>query len=134
MIYKNGYALIKKLNVILGILKKVFICRRCLSSYTIENNLRNHKEDCGDYDICTLRISSEPHLHWKDHFHKNPLFFRMYADFEAYNEINNSSKVNKTTNFYKQNPVCNGYRIVSDLEEVLKNGYSSSNLEYVNID
>ena len=27
---------------------------------------------------------------------------------------------NKTTNIYKQNPVCNGYYIVSELNDVLK--------------
>ena len=40
-------------------------------------------------------------------FHKNPLCFRIYADFEADNEINNSSIGNETTNIYEQNPVCN---------------------------
>ena len=35
----------------------------------------------------------------KKHFHKNPLFFRIIADFEADNEIDNSSVGKKTTNF-----------------------------------
>ena len=37
LIYKNHYALIKKLNVFLGDHHKNFICRRCLNSYTCEN-------------------------------------------------------------------------------------------------
>ena len=46
-------------------------------------------------------------------FKKNPLSFRIYADFEADNEIDTSVIGNKTTNIYKQNPACNGYNVVS---------------------
>ena len=41
---------------------------------------------------------------------------------------------NKTTNIYKQNPVCNGYYIVSGLNNVLKSGYYHSPLGYENVD
>ena len=73
LIYKNHYALIKKLHVFLGDHNKSFVCRRCLNSYTCENALINHKEKCGDDNICTIRTSNESHLYWKKHFHKNPL-------------------------------------------------------------
>ena len=72
LIYKNHYALIKKLHVFLGDHNKSFVCRRCLNSYTCENALINHKEKCGDDYICTIRTSNESHLYWKKHFHKNP--------------------------------------------------------------
>ena len=68
------------------------------------------------------------------HFHKNPLYFRIYADFAADNAIDNSSKVDKTTNNYKQNPVCNGYYIVSEMDDVLQSGYYESHLGYDNVD
>ena len=42
LIYKNHYALIKKLHVFLGDHNKIFVCRRCLNSYTCENALINH--------------------------------------------------------------------------------------------
>ena len=58
----------------------------------------------------------------KKHFHKNPLYFRKNADFEAANEIDNTHKSNTTTIFYKQNPVLSGYYIISELDDVLKNG------------
>ena len=45
LIYKNHYALIKKLNVFLGDHHKIFICRWCLNSYTCENALKNHKRN-----------------------------------------------------------------------------------------
>ena len=95
--------------------------------------LINHKENCGDDNICTIRTSNESHLFCKKHFHKKPLYFRIIADFEAENEIENSSVGNKTTNIYKQNPVLNGYYIISELEDVLEGGYYESPLGYKNV-
>ena len=133
-IYKNHYALIKKLHVFLGDHNKSFVCRRCLNSYTCENALINHKEKCGEDNICTIRTSNESHLYWKKHFHKNPLSFRIYADFEPDNEKDNSKIGNKTTNIYKQKPVLNGYYIISELNDVSKSGYYESPLSYDNVD
>ena len=68
------------------------------------------------------------------HFHKNPLYFRIYADFEADNEKDDSIVGIKTINYYKQNPVLNGYHIISELEVVLKSGYYKFPLGYDNVD
>ena len=106
----------------------------CLNSYTSENVLINHKEKCRDDNICTIGTSNESHLYWKKHFHKNPLFFKIIADFEATNEKNGSKIGNKTTNIYKQIPVLNGYYILSELEDVLESGYYESPLGYDNVD
>ena len=133
-IYKNHYVLIKKLHVFLGDHNKKFIFRRCLSSYTSENMLIKHNQKCGDNNITTIKTSNESHIYWKKHFHKNPLYFRIYADFEAANEKDNSIVGNKTTNIYKQNPVLNGYHIISELEDVLKSDYYKSPLGYDNVD
>ena len=133
-IYKNHYILIKKLDVFLGDHNKKFICRRCLSSYTSENMLIKHKPKCENNDITSIKTSNESHLFWKKYFHKNPLYFRIYADFEADNEKDNSIVGNKTTNIYKQNPVLNGYHIVSELEDVLKSDDYKSPLGYDNVD
>ena len=70
----------------------------------------------------------------KKHFHRNPLFFRIIADFEADNEIDGSNIGNKTTNIYKQNPVLNGSYIISEMENVLESGYYESPLGYDNVD
>ena len=72
LIYKNHYALVKKLNVFLGDHHKNFICRRCLNSYTSENMLKLHRPKCENNLITTIRSSSESHLHWKNIFIKNP--------------------------------------------------------------
>ena len=134
LLYKNFYALIKKLKAILGDHHKNFICRRCLNSYKSENMLMIHKPKRENNDITTIRNSPESHLHWKDHFHKNALYFRIYADFEADNEKDNSSVGSKTTQIYKQNPVLNGYHIESELYCVSHSGYYESPLGFYNVD
>ena len=92
-----------------------------------------HEQKCGDDIITTIKISKESHLHWNKHFHKNPSNLLMYAGFEADNEKDNCSIGIKTTNIYKQNPVLNGYRIVSELDDVLKSGYHKSFLGENNV-
>ena len=67
-------------------------------------------------------------------FHKNPLYFRIYADFEAAHGTNNSNIVNKTFNKYKQSPVLNGYHIISELDDILQNGYHKSPLGDDNVE
>ena len=56
-----------------------------------------HKPKCENNDINTFRTSPDSHLHWKKHFHKKPLYIRIFADFEADNAKDNSSIGNKTT-------------------------------------
>ena len=73
----------------------------------------------GDDNITTIRISTESHIYWKYLYQKDPLYFRVYADFEAENEIDKSSIGSKTTNIYKQNPVHDGYHKISELEDDL---------------
>ena len=69
----------------------------------------------------------------KKQFHKNPLYFRIIADFQADNEVDGSSVGNKTTGIYKQNPVPNGYILKSQLEGVLESGYYEV-LGYTDVD
>ena len=80
------------------------------------------KPKCENNDITTIRKSLEAHLHSEDHFHKNPLYFRIYADFEAENAIHNSETGDKATDIYKQNPVLNGNHIESERKDVLRSG------------
>ena len=96
--------------------------------------LIQHKPKCENIDITSIKTSNESQLHWKKHFHKNPLHFRIYADFEADNEKDNTCIGNKTINIYKQNPILNGYHIISELEDVLKSEYYKSPLGYDNVD
>ena len=84
--------------------------------YSGQNVSIKHKQRCEEQEINSIKRSNESHPYGKKkHFHKNSLGFGKYADFEADNEIDNSSVGNKTTNIYKQNLVCIGYYIVSEL-------------------
>ena len=56
-----------------------------------------HKLKEEQQDITSIRTSSEAHIHWKNTFLKNPFYLRVYADFEAVNEIDNSGIGNKKT-------------------------------------
>ena len=129
LIIKNHYATIKKLKVFSGDHNKNFICRRCLNSFTSENMLEKHKTKCENNVITLIRTSPDSHLHWKKkHFHKNPLYFRIYAGFEAANEIDKSKKSSKTTIIYKQNAILSGYYIKSELNDFLKKSVFTNHL------
>ena len=131
LIYKNHYALIKKLNVFIGKHDSKYICRKCLNSYTTNSMLIKHKNLCKENQ--KLKTSPNSHIYWKKHCQKNKLYFRIYVDFQADNKKENTSVGDKTTNIYKQEPVCNGYNIVSELEDILKSGYHKSPLGHENL-
>ena len=105
LIYKNQFAPIKKLNVFLRNHNKFFLCRRYLNSIKSENMLMIHEPRCENYDIPTIRTSSESPIHSKYHFHKNSIYFRLYAVFEADNESDNTIIGNKT-NFFINKTRC----------------------------
>ena len=106
-----------------------------MNSYTSGNILMIHKPKCENNNLTTTRSSSESHLHWKDHFHENPLFFRIFPGFEADNEIEDNKDVcNKTTDICKENPVYNRFYIISQLYGVLQTGYYIFLLGYDNVD
>ena len=88
--------------------------------------MMRHEPKCENYDIIGIKTSNESDLYWKKHFHMNPLYFRIHADFEADNEKDNSIIGKKTTKIFKQNPVQNGYHIITELEDVLNSGYYKS--------
>ena len=135
LIYKIHYAFIKKLNVFLGKQGCRYICRKCSNGYTSHNRIIKHNQNCDmRHDTTTIKASNKSYKHWDKHCHKNPVYFRIYAVFEADNEIDNTCNGNKTTNNYKQNPVCNGYRIESELNDILQSEYYTFTLDNKNVD
>ena len=135
LIYKNQNALLKNFIVFLSKQDCTFTCKRCSNSYTSENMIIKHKQHCIQKQKTSNKTSPESHLLRKNQFNKNPLYFRIYTDFEADNEKEDSKAgCNKINNIYKQIPVCNGCEIVSEFEEDLKSGYHKSPLGYENID
>ena len=93
-----------------------------------------HKPKCENYDITSIRTSTESRIYWKNLFHRNSLYFGINADFEADNEIDISSIGFKTTNTYQQNPEYNGHKKLSKLEDALRSGCYKSPLAYENFD
>ena len=69
----------------------------------------------------------------KKYFHGNPLCFRIYADFEADNQIPNSRICIETAKNYKQNQVCNRYYKISELNDIFKSDDNTFNLDYENV-
>ena len=67
-----------------------------------------HKQQCGEQDITSSRLSNESQLYCMKPFHENPLCFQKYADFEADNDFDKTQIGNKTTNIDKENPLLNG--------------------------
>ena len=94
--------------------------------------LIRHKNLCGENQ--QLKTSPNSHIYWKKVFHKNNFYLRIYADFEADNKKENTIIGDTTTNVYKQEPVCIGYYIESEIEDVLKSEYHKSPLGHENVD
>ena len=92
--------------------------------------LKIHKPKCENNEIATIRTSPDSHFYRKNQFHKNPIYFRIYADFDTDNEKDNSSVGNKTTSISKRNPLLEGYHIETELEDVLQSNYNKSPLGY----
>ena len=84
-------------------------------------------------EITAIRTSNESDLFSRKRFHRIPLYFKIYAFFEASDEIDSSCKVEKATNIYEQNPVCNGVYKVSELSGILQSDYNESLLGYDNV-
>ena len=90
---------------------------------------------CGQIqESTTIGNSHDFHIFKKDHFQENPIFFRIIADLEAVNGIDNSNIGTKTTNIYTQNPVLNGHYKISELENVSNGVHYQSTLGYKNVD
>ena len=86
-----------------------------MNSYTSEKRLKLTKPKCEKYDKTTIITLSDSHLPRKIHFHKNPIYRRIYADSEGDDEIDCSSIGNRTINIHRQNPILNGYHNESEL-------------------
>ena len=94
--------------------------------------LNKHKNFCGENQ--KLKTSPNSHIYWMKYFHKNKFYFRIYADFEAVNKKEVTNIGDKTTNIYKQEPLCKGYYNESELDHILKSDYYKSPLSHEKVD
>ena len=61
--YKNHYVLSKKLHIPLGNHNCIYVCRRGLKFFTSQNVLIKHKQQCGEQDITSMRLSNESYMY-----------------------------------------------------------------------
>ena len=55
ILYKNHYILLKKLHVFIGKHDNSYVCRNCLSSYSVQSELITHKKLCGNKNKICIR-------------------------------------------------------------------------------
>ena len=117
ILYKNHYILLKKLHVFIGEQDNRFVCRNCLSSYSVQSELISHKKLCGNKNKSVYIPSKESHVKWNKYYQKMPIYSIIIADFEARNEpiINQDNVTPKTIDICKQIPCCNGFYVINKI-------------------
>ena len=117
ILYKNHYRLLKKLHVFIGKHDNIYVCRNCLSSYTVQSELITHKRLCGSKNKAVYLPSKETHVMWNKYYQKMPIYSISIADFEARNEpiINQDNVTSKTIDDCKQIPSCNGFYVINKI-------------------
>ena len=104
-----------------------------MSFFTCQTVSKKHQQRYEQQEITSLKTSNEYRPLWKKNFIKNLLYFRIYADFDVDKRFDNYSIGIKTTTFFKQRPVCIGFYILSQSEEIFRSGYYESPLGYKNV-
>ena len=120
ILYKNYYILLKKLHVFIGKHDNRFVCRNCLSSYSVQSELITHKKLCGNKNKSVYIPAKESHVKWNKYYQKMPIYSIIIADFEARNvPINNQDNVvSKTIDVCKQIPTCNGLFVINKINDM----------------
>ena len=63
---------------------RMYLCKRCLSTFYRQSTLDRHKSLCGNHDFCKIVLPGQNNiLKFKNHHYKNPVPFAIYVDFEA---------------------------------------------------
>ena len=120
ILYKNHYILLKKLYVFIGKHDNSYVCRNCLSSYSIQSELITHKSLRGNKDKSVYIPSKETHVKWNKYYQKKPIYSIIIADFEARNEpiINQDGVISKTIDVCNQIPSCNGFYVINKINNL----------------
>ena len=129
ILYKNHYILLKKLHVFIGKHDNCYVCRNCLSSYSVQSELITHKILCGNKNKSVYIPSKETHVKWNKYYQKMPIYSIIIADFEARNEpiINQDNVISKTIDVCKQIPSCNGLFVINKINDMpIEMGYYKS--------
>ena len=120
ILYKNHYILLKKLHVFIGKHDNIYVCRNCLSSYSVQSELITHKRLCGNKNKSVYIPSKQTHVKWNKYYQKMPIYSIIIADFEARNEpiINKDNVTSRTIDVCNQLPSCNGYYVINKINNL----------------
>ena len=120
ILYKHHYILLKKLHVFIGKHGNIYVCRNCLSSYSVQSELILHKRLCGNKNKSVYIPSKETHVKWNKYHQKMPIYSIIVADFESTNTpiINHDNVTSKTIDVCKQIPCCNGFYVINKINNL----------------
>ncbi len=96
-----------------------------MNGFSSQKVLENHKTLCNNQKITRINFPEKDRFHFHKNYFKVPFHFRIYADFECYNQPVEEEETGKTKTIFKQLPIAVGYYIMSDLPDVLETGYHS---------
>ena len=96
--------------------------RRCLSSYTNQNELSKHKQRFELQEITSIRTSKESRLYWKKTFRRIYYSLGFTPILKLIMKLISLIMVIKQPKFIKKNPVCNAHYIISEVIDVLQSG------------
>ena len=139
ILYKNLYILLKKLHVFVGKHDSCYVCRNCLSIYTVQSELSTHKKLCGNKNKSVYIPSKETYIKWKNYYQKMPIYSIIIADFEARNEpiVNQDNVICKTIDICKQIPSCNGFYVINKINNLpiemdyYKSSFGENNVKWL---
>ena len=128
ILYENHYILLKKLHVFIGKHDNQYVCRNCLSSYSQQSQLDNHKRLCANKEKSVYLPCKQTHIKWDKYYQKKPIYSMIIADFEARNEpINENVEESNTIDVCKQMPTCNGFYVINNIKDLpIEMGYYKS--------
>ena len=84
------------------------VCRRCLTAFSSQPVLIDHKDRCQKQQPTKITFSWKDQLKFEDYHMKVPVPIRVYADFECINQPQKDPKV-----LFKQIPIAVGYYVIS---------------------
>ena len=129
---KMHYCLIKDFNKLVSSQSnkhkgKVYVCERCINTFTTENALKEHEKHCTNEDCVNLKMPSPGSTISFKHFERGQRVpFMVYADFESLlkpiSRCEPNPEISSTTKYQKHEPISFSYYIkcfednVCDLE------------------
>ena len=98
-----------------------WVCRSYLTAFSSEQILFDHTSRCTNQQPTNITFSWKNHLKLEDKFMKIPLPIRVYADFESFNQPQNTAKLASHAEgalhdlkvLFEQIPIAVGFYLIS---------------------